>query len=39
MEEEGIADLLTSITGEELLELAAMLTSDIFMNETENILQ
>lgn len=39
MEEVGIADLLTSITGEELLELAAMLNSDMFMNETENILQ
>ncbi|MBN2864251.1 MAG: hypothetical protein JXN62_13870 [Bacteroidales bacterium] len=39
MDKEGINDLLTSLTNEELMELAAMLTSDMFMEETENILQ
>ena len=39
MDEEGINDVLTALTNEELMELAAMLTSDLFMEETENILQ
>lgn len=38
-DEEGINDVLTSLTNEELMELAAMLTSDMFIEETENILQ
>jgi hypothetical protein len=38
-DEEGIDDVLSSLTNEELMELAAMLASDIFMEETENILQ
>lgn len=37
--DEGINDLLTSLTNEELMELAAMLASDMFMEETDNILQ
>lgn len=36
---EGINDVLTSLTREELLELAAMLTSDMFTEETDNFLQ
>lgn len=39
MDEEGINDLLTSLTNEELMELAAMLYSDMFIEETENNLQ
>lgn len=39
MDQEGINDLLTSLTNEELMELAAMLYSDMFMEETDNILQ
>ena len=37
--EEGIDDVLSSLTNEELMELAAMLISDMFMEETDNILQ
>jgi hypothetical protein len=39
VDDEGINDVLTSLTREELLELAAMLTSDMFMEETDNFLQ
>ena len=39
IEEEGINDLLISLTDEELLELAAILKSDMFLEETDNILQ
>lgn len=39
MNDEGISDVLTSLTNEELLELAAMLKSDMFIEETENILK
>ena len=38
-DEEGINDVLSSLTNEELSELAAMLASDTFMEETENNLQ
>lgn len=38
-DEEGINDVLSSLTNEELIELAAMLASDMFMEETENYLQ
>ncbi|MBN2665628.1 MAG: hypothetical protein JXR67_03900 [Bacteroidales bacterium] len=38
-DEEGINDVLSSLTNEELMELAAMLASDMFMDETENNLQ
>jgi len=39
LDEEGINDVLSSLTNEELMELAAMLASDMFMEETENNLQ
>jgi len=38
-DDEGINDVLSSLTNEELMELAAMLASDMFMEETENNLQ
>ena len=37
--DDEINDMLTSLTREELLELAAMLTSDMFIEETDNFLQ
>jgi hypothetical protein len=39
MDEEGINDVLTSLTDEELLELAALIKSDMFIEETDNNLQ
>ena len=39
MDEEGINDVLNSLTNEELMELAAILKSDMFVEETDNILQ
>lgn len=39
VDDDGINDVLTSLTREELLELAAMLTSDMFIEETDNFLQ
>ena len=39
MDDEGIIDVLTSLTNEELMELAAMLKSDMFIEETDNTLQ
>ena len=39
MNEEGINDVLTSLTDEELLELAAIIKSDMFIEETDNNLQ
>ncbi len=39
MEGEGINDLLKSLTNEELIELAAVFDTDMFLEETENILQ
>jgi len=38
-DEEGINDVLSSLSNEELSELAALLASDMFMEETENNLQ
>lgn len=38
-DEEGINDFLTSLTNDELIELAAMYESDIFIEDTENNLQ
>lgn len=39
MDDEGINDVLTSLTDEELLELAAIFKSDMFIEETDNNLQ
>jgi len=39
MDEEEINDVLNSLTNEELMELAAILKSDMFIEETDNILQ
>ena len=39
IDEEEINDVLNSLTNEELMELAVILKSDMFIEETDNILQ
>jgi len=39
VDDEGLNEVLTSLTDEELVELAAILKSDMFLEETDNNLQ
>lgn len=39
VDDKGINDVLTSLTDEELLELAVIIKSDMFLEETDNTLQ